>query len=68
MQMALCSFLSLTDPSPWPQAVIKAVISSYSLKECAGPLEGGRKGGMDSYRLKEVEWRIESTVAYAIFS
>lgn len=47
MQMALCSFLSLTDPSPWPQAVIKAVISSYSLKEYAGPLEGGKKGGRE---------------------
>lgn len=44
MQMALCSFLSLTGPSPWPQAVIKAVISSYSLKERAGPWEGFREG------------------------
>ena len=44
MQMALCSFLSLTGPSPWPQAVIKAVISSYSLKERAGPGEGFREG------------------------
>lgn len=43
MQMALCSFLSLTGPSPWPQAVIKAVISSYSLKESARPWEGFRE-------------------------
>lgn len=51
MQMALCSFLSLTGPLLWPQAVIKAVISSYSLKKSAGPWEGfiegwrGRGGG-----------------------
>lgn len=44
MQIALCSFLSLTGPSPWPQAVIKAVISSYSLKERAGPCEGFTEG------------------------
>lgn len=67
MQMALCSFLSLTGPSPWPQAVIKAVISSYSLKERAGPGEGfregwrgkGRVGGEEGVRLKkEEEWGI----------
>lgn len=75
MQMALCSFLSLTGPSPWLQAVIKAVISSYSLKECAGPWEGfregwkGREGGREGDRLKEeVEWGFESTFAHAIFS
>lgn len=44
MQMALCSFLSLTGPSLWPQAVIKAVISSYSLKESARLWEGLREG------------------------
>lgn len=51
MQMALCSFLSLTGPSLWPQAVIKAVISSYSLKERAGPWERfkeeEREGGQE---------------------
>lgn len=60
--MALCSFLSLTGPSPWPQAVIKAVISSYSLKERGRPWEGfregwrGREGGREGDRLKKEEW------------
>lgn len=59
MQMALCSFLSLTGPSLWPQAVIKAVISSYSLKERARPWEGfregwrGREGGSGGARQTE---------------
>lgn len=53
MQMALCSFLSLTGPSPWPQAVIKAVISSYSLKESAGPWEGFGEGWRGRERGRE---------------
>lgn len=69
MQMALCSFLSLTGPSPWPQAVIKAVISSYSLKERTRPWEGfgegwrgrkrGREGRRETVKVKEEEeWGI----------
>lgn len=46
-------FLSLTGPSPWLQAVIKAVISSYSLKESAGPWEGFREGKQGGGGTKE---------------